>query len=181
MTKGDAGDSSRMTTWRDIPKTPLGLIVTILAIVTLLLVAGMIVLTLNVSNLREDVADAALETETALAALAEAQEQAQPGWVESDFVDVQPLGWGFLLVDLATEQTEDGTTVTGSIINSTALNHYDATFRILLTDEYAGEFVLDTLKSGSSDSFEMTIADTGELTIPDEVRVIYIGSEVGYY
>jgi len=181
MTQGDAGGNSRLKTWLEIPRTPLGLIVTILAGVTLLLVVGMILLTLNISNLQRDTAEAMLETETVLTALMEGQEQAKPGWVESDFVDVQPLGWGFLLVDLTTEEIEEGTMVTGSVINSTALNHYNATFRIALTDEYTEEFVLDTLESGASDSFEVTIPDTGELSIPDEVRIIYLGSEVGYY
>ena len=181
MTESDAGKRSRLTAWRDIPRTPLGLIVTILAGVTLLLVAGMILVILILSGLRRDTSEAMLETEAALATLTEAQEQARPGWVRSDFPDVQPLGWGFLLVDLAMEETEGGTTVTGSVINSTALDHYDATFRILLTDAYTGEFVLDTLESGASDSFEVTIPDTGGVSIPDEVRVIYLGSEVGYY
>jgi len=181
MTKGDAGGNSRLVKWLEIPKTRTGMVVTILSVVTLLLVAGMIVLALTVSNLRGDTAEAMLETEAALAAVVDAQEQAQPGWVTSGFADVQPLGWGFLLVDLATEETEEGTTVTGSVINSTALNHYNATFRIVLTDEYTGEFILDTLESGSSDSFEVTIPDTGELPIPDELRIIYLGSEVAYY
>jgi hypothetical protein len=170
-----------MTAWKEMVRTPLGMAVVILAGVTLLLLVGMILLTLNVSALRGDTAEAMLETEAALTALMEGQDQARPGWVESDFVDVQPLGWGFLLVDLTTEQTEEGTTVSGSVINSTALNHYSATFRIELTEEYTGEFVLDTLKSGYSDSFEVTIPGTGDASIPGEVRIIYLGSEVGYY
>ncbi|MBN1882831.1 MAG: hypothetical protein JW885_11705 [Deltaproteobacteria bacterium] len=181
MAQTDAGEHSRLKELREIPKSTLGLIVTILTVVTLLLVAGLILLSLNVSSMRKDSAAALLGTDADLAALTEAQERAQPGWVRSDFTDVQPLGWGFLLVDLTMEETEDGTTLNGSVINSTALDHYNATFRVALTDEYTGEFVLDALESGASDSFEVTIPDTGELSMPGEVRIIYLGSEVVYY
>jgi hypothetical protein len=181
MTRGDAAENSRRAAWLETFTTPLGKTVAVLAGVVLLLLVGMILLTLNVTGLRRDTAGAILETETALAALSRAQEQAEPGWIQADFSDVQPLGWGFLLVDLATEETDEGTTVSGSVINATSLNHYNALFLIMLTDEYTGEFELDTLKSGYSDSFEVTIPGTENLTMPDEVRINYLGSEVAYY
>jgi len=181
MTQGDAAENSRRAAWLEIFTTPLGKAVAVLAGVVLLLLVGLILLILNVSSLRTDTAGAMLETETALAALVKAQEHAEPGWVEADFADVQPLGWGFLLVDLTMEQTDEGTTVSGSVINATSLDHYNALFLIMLTDEYTGEFELDTLESGGSDSFELTIPGAGGLSMPDEVRINYLGSEVVYY
>ena len=150
---------------------------TVMCVVIVLLVAATIVIALQVSCLRGRVASA----EEKLAALTESTASLQPGWVDSSFVDVQPLGLGFSLVDLKTETVDAGVRVTGAIINGGSLNHYDAAFTVSLGENRQTKVVIPELAAGHSAPFEAIVGPAADKSVPEKVRILFAGSTVSYY
>ncbi len=105
----------------------------------------------------------------------------QPGWVDSSFVDVQPLGLGFSLVDLRTETVDAGVRVTGAIINGGSLNHYDAAFTVSLGENRQTKVVIPELAAGHSAPFEAIVGPAADKSVPEKVRILFAGSTVSYY
>jgi hypothetical protein len=149
----------------------------VMAAVILILVAAVIVLGLEIGCLSGRLASA----EERLAALDTATEGLQPGWADSSFPDVQPLGLGFSLVDLAAEPVDAGVRVTGSIINGSSLDHYDAVFTIWLGEGRQAEVKIPTLAAGHSAPFTAIIGPETDKGVPAKIRVLFAGSTVSYY
>lgn len=150
---------------------------TLMCAAIVLLLAAMVVLAFQVCSLRDRVAAA----EESLAVLAEDTDNLRPGWVRSSFVDVQPLGLGFSLVDLKTEPVDAGVRVTGAIINGGSLNHYDAAFTVSLGENRQAKVVIPELVSGHSAAFEAVIGPAAEKDVPEKIRILFAGSTVSYY
>lgn len=145
--------------------------------VALLLVAATIVIAIELVCLNNRLDSARKE----LAVLAEDTENLKPGWVDSAFVDVQPLGLGFSLVDFKAEPVDAGVRVTGSIINGSSLDHYDAAFTIGLGKDREAKVVIPALAAGHSAPFEAVIGPAADKSIPRKVRILFSGSTVSYY
>ena len=150
---------------------------TVMSVVIVLLLAATIVIALQVSCLKDRVAS----TEKRLAALSETTTGLQPGWISSTFVDVQPIGLGFSVVDFKAEPVDAGVRVTGSVINGTSLNHYDAAFTISLDAKREANVVIPEIVSGHSAPFEAVIGPATERSVPEKVRILFAGSTVSYY
>jgi hypothetical protein len=157
-------------------KNPPGWLLSLSLLIILLLVAGSVVLATKLCSLTKAVHN----TTEAVGILAEEQELSSPGWVDLTFPDVQPMGLGFLVVDLAAESTDGGILVTGSIINTTTLNHYNVLFTIIFDETRSADFTTGTLKSGGSSSFEVIVPPAGDTSIPARAKILFRGSEVTY-
>ncbi len=150
---------------------------TVMAAVILILVAAVIVIGIKVGCLSGRLASA----EERLAALDATTETLQPGWADRSFPDVQPLGLGFSLVDLATDPVDAGVRVTGSIINGSSLDHYDAVFTVRLGEGRETKVTIPTLTAGHSAPFEAIVGPATDKTVPAKIRVLFAGSTVSYY
>jgi len=156
---------------------PLGRILVILAVVSLVNLAAAAVFIAENYSLRARIK----ANEAKLAALSDGVTNLQPGWVDSSFGDVQPLGLGLSLVDLKTEPAEAGVKVTGSIINGASLNHSDARFTIIFDELRQARFTVPLLPAGHSASFEAVVPPAGDRSVPKKIRVLFGGSQVSYY
>ena len=94
--------------------------------------------------------------------------------------NVQPIGLGFLVVDLACVTKDGGVYVKGNVINTTAIDHYNAHFRLEFEEGRSAEFTVSSLRSGHSGGLEVIIPPPGDSTIPERGRILYLGSEVTY-
>jgi hypothetical protein len=150
---------------------------TVMCVAIVLLLAATIVVAIQVSCLRDRVASA----EAKLAALAEDTAGLRNGWVKSSFVDVQPIGLGFSLVDLKTEPVDAGVSVTGAIINGTSLDHHDAAFTVSLGQGRQTKVVIPELAAGHSAPFEAVVGPATEKDVPEKIRILFAGSTVSYY
>ncbi len=146
-------------------------------VVILVLLAAIIAVGLEVICLRGRVASA----EEKLAALGVTTQNLQPGWVDSSFPDVQPLGLGFSLVDLKTEPVDAGVRVTGAVINGSSLDHYDAVFTITFDENRQTKITIPELASGHSAAFDAIVGPATDKNVPEKIRVLFAGSTVSYY
>jgi hypothetical protein len=149
----------------------------VMSVVILLILAATVVIGIEVICMHDRLASA----EKRLAALTEDTKNLQPGWANSTFPDVQPLGLGFSLVDLAAEPVDAGVRVTGAIINGSSLDHHDAVFTITLGENRQAKVTIPELAAGHSAPFEAIIGPAVDKSIPEKIRVLFAGSTVSYY
>ncbi len=149
----------------------------VICVVILLLLAATVIIGIGVIRLSDRIASA----EEKLAALTESTQNLQPGWVDSSFPDVQPLGLGFSLVDLKAEPVDAGVRVTGAVINGSSLDHYDALFTISLGENRQAKIAIPKLAAGHSAPFDAIVGPATDKSIPERIRILFAGSTVSYY
>jgi hypothetical protein len=148
-----------------------------MSLAILLILAATVVIGIEVICMHDRLASA----EKKLAALTEDTKNLQPGWTDSTFPDVQPLGLGFSLVDLVAEPVDAGVRVTGAIINGSSLDHYDAVFTITLGENRKMKVTIPELPAGHSAPFEAIIGPAADRSVPKKIRILFTGSTVSYY
>lgn len=161
-------------------RRPINIVITILIFVGVLNLIGVIALMIEVDSLRKKTVEALGEADIVMEGLKNNQEYARPGWIDTSFIDVQPIGLGFLIVDFDTESVDGGVRVTGNIINSTTLNYYNARFDIIFDEHRSAEFVVGTLLMGRDAPFDVVVPPAGNDFVPDKVKIKFMGAEVSY-
>ncbi len=149
----------------------------ILSVVLLVTLAVALFSAVQVLSLRDRIRS----MENSITALSEKTANLQPGWADSSFPDVQPLGLGFSLVDFKAEPVDAGVRVTGAIINGSSLDHTDALFTIILTEKRQAKLTIPSLKAGHSAPFEAVIGPATDRSVPKRIRILFAGSTVSYY
>jgi hypothetical protein len=156
---------------------PSGKILLVVAVVALLSLAAAIGLVVRVLHLSAELKEIRAEDK----ALAEEVGRLRPGWVDSSFADVQPIGLGFYLVDFKAVPVDGGVKVNGSIINSTSLDFHEAHFKAIFDDDRSAEFSIPTLLTGHSAPFTVIVPPPTERSIPARIGIVFAGAEVSYY
>jgi hypothetical protein len=154
-----------------------GKILLVAAAVALLNLAAVIALVAQVHRLSAELAETRAEGK----ALAEEVARLKPGWADSSFADVQPIGLGFYLVDFKAAPVDGGVKVTGSIINGTSLDFHEAHFKVVFDDDRSAEFSITTLLTGHSASFEAIVPPATDTSVPERIGIVFAGAEVSYY
>jgi hypothetical protein len=149
----------------------------ILSAVILLALAVAVFSAVEVLDLRDRIRS----MENTIAALSEKTVNLQPGWADSSFPDVQPLGLGFSLVDFKAEPVDAGVRVTGSIINGSSLDHSDAVFTVILAENRQAKFTIPSVRTGHSAPFEVVVGPATDRSVPKKIRILFTGSTVSYY
>jgi hypothetical protein len=149
----------------------------ILSVVMLITLVVAVFSAVQVLSLRDRIRS----MENSITALTEKTTSLQPGWVDSSFHDVQPLGLGFSLVDFTAEPVDTGVRVTGAIINGSSLDHSDAVFTVFLTEKRQAKLTIASLKAGHSAPFEVVIGPATDRSVPKKIRILFAGSTVSYY
>lgn len=158
-------------------KTPFGLLVAVFFVLVLAALVLSIFLAVEVSSLSTHTN----EVDTKIEGLSQELDLSKPGNIDLSVYGAQPLNPDFLVVDIGAQPKEGGVMVSGSVVNSSALDHHQARFRVVFDDGREADFVIPTLKSGHSSKFEVIVPPAGNETIPEKAKIKYIGSEVSYY
>ncbi|MBI4689748.1 MAG: hypothetical protein HY754_05735 [Nitrospirae bacterium] len=92
---------------------------------------------------------------------------------------IQKIDDIFMTAKLSAEPYSTGLKVTGLIINSTALGHEDAKFRVTVSNQ-SKEFTINSIPPGSSKKFEIFIPDVA-LEKATSAQLQCIESSMSYY
>lgn len=162
-------------------KTPFGLLVAVFFVLVLITLALAVFLAVEVSSLRTHTSGALAEAEGAIEEFSETLDLSRPGNINLSISDVQPLNPDFLVVDIGAQPKEGGVRVSGSVINSSALDHHQVHFKVVFDDGREADFVIGTLKSGHSSKFDVVVPPAEDKSIPERAKIKYMGSEISYY
>ncbi len=162
-------------------KTPFGLLVAVFFVLVLITLALSVFLAVEVSSLRTHTTEALGEVEGAIQEFSQTLELSKPGNIDLSISGAQPLNPDFLVVDIGAQPKEGGVMVSGGVINSSALDHYQVHFKVVFDDGREADFVIGALRSGHSSKFEVMVPPAGNKSVPDMAKIKYIGSEVSYH
>jgi hypothetical protein len=90
---------------------------------------------------------------------------------------MQRINDEFRVVDITTSSNSPGLTITGRIVNSTALKHTNVTFIIKIGDVYK-EFLVPVISSGNSTGFTVEVPDAEKDA--KNAKIEYLSSTIKY-